>query len=366
MFSEKDLQELIQINAPEQVLSVYLNTEPSKGNADAYRLRLRTMLKNITLTDDAAAIERFFNQDYDWNGRSVALFSCTAQKFFRAFPLAIPVHDQVYVGDHPFVKELTCLLDTYGGYGVVIVDKQGARFFSFHLGELTEQDGYLGEPVKHVKHGGASSFPGRRGGVAGQTQKAEELVDRNRKDIVESAIHFFEENHIRRILIGGTEENIISFRSQLSKAWQSLVYGTFSIAMTAPHDEVLQHALEIGMRAEHEREARMVSQLITSAAKGQNAVMGVSAILSALHDGRIQTLVLAEGYQSPGHTCPSCHYLTVQETETCPNCDHILHPTNDVIEPAVSKTLRMGGEVEVVMTNPELVRSGGVGALLRY
>jgi hypothetical protein len=72
-------------------LSVYLNTEPSAGNADAYKLRLRNMLKDYKLPEDVEAIERYFNQEYNWSGRSVAVFSCQPQGFFRAYPLAIPV-----------------------------------------------------------------------------------------------------------------------------------------------------------------------------------------------------------------------------------------------------------------------------------
>ena len=45
-----------------------------------------------------------------------------------------------------------------------MVDKQGARLFYFHLGELREQEGVLGESVKRTKRGGGSQAAGRRGG----------------------------------------------------------------------------------------------------------------------------------------------------------------------------------------------------------
>ena len=43
------------------------------------------------------------------------------------------------------------MFDVYGGYGVILVDRQGARVFHFHLGELVEQEGVLGTLVKHTK-----------------------------------------------------------------------------------------------------------------------------------------------------------------------------------------------------------------------
>ncbi len=169
MLSESDLRELIEFSATQPMLSIYLNTVPTEGNADAYKLRLRNMLIGVTLRKDVSAVERYFDHEYNWSGRSIAVFSSAADGFFRAHPLAVSVPSQVYVSGRPAVKPLADVLDAFGGYGVVIVDKQGARVFFFHLGELREQEGVMGEVVKHTKRGGASTFPGRRGGIAGQT-----------------------------------------------------------------------------------------------------------------------------------------------------------------------------------------------------
>ena len=87
MLTESDLRELLGYQAKHPVLSVYINTEPSEGSADAYKLRLRSMLKDAHLMDempdDVAAIERYFATEYDWAGRSVVVFSCAHEGFFR-------------------------------------------------------------------------------------------------------------------------------------------------------------------------------------------------------------------------------------------------------------------------------------------
>ena len=128
MFTENDLRELSEFKSLDSVLSIYLNTEPSKGNADAYKLRLRNMLKKINLSEDVEAVEKYFNHEYDWSGLSIAIFSCQKENIFKAIPLTIPVRDQVHVGDHFSLKPLANILDNYAGYGVILVDKQGARF----------------------------------------------------------------------------------------------------------------------------------------------------------------------------------------------------------------------------------------------
>ena len=268
MFTDNVLRELLNYSSPDPVLSVYMNTDMTEGTADALKLRLRTLLKDVNLPEDEAAIFRYFELDREWTGRSVAMFSSATQNYFRAFPIAVPVRSRVFVGDQPYVKPLADLLDSYGGYGVVLVDTQGARLFQFHLGELKEQEGILGEEVRHTKRGGASSIFGRLGGIGGKSRHSEQTIARNLKESAEFAANFFEENHIRRILIGGTEKNVNKFKSYLPKTWQSLVVGTFPISMTARADEVQKKAFEIGQQAEHRREMRLVENMITSAAKG--------------------------------------------------------------------------------------------------
>ena len=103
MLDESTLQELLELNEENGVLSVYLNTEPSQGNADAYKLRLRHMLEQVNLPKDKEAVEAYFNTEYDWSGKSVAVFSCSKQNVFRSYPclyrfemLYMPVIVQAY------------------------------------------------------------------------------------------------------------------------------------------------------------------------------------------------------------------------------------------------------------------------------
>src|SRR3990172_6336819 len=175
MFTERDLGELLEYKANHPVLSVYLNTDPAGGSADGYKLRLRSMLKEIDLPADEQIVERYFDHQHDWSGRSVAVFSCEPENFFRVYPFAVPLRDRLRVSERPHVKPLADLMDSYGGYGIALVDKQGARLFYYHLGEIREQEGMVGETVRRTKRGGSSQTPGRRGGVAGTTNYVEEV-----------------------------------------------------------------------------------------------------------------------------------------------------------------------------------------------
>jgi peptide chain release factor subunit 1 len=366
MLTEPDLRELLDYQSNHPVLSVYLNTEPSEGNADAYKLRLRTMLKEVNLPEDVSAVERYIDHEFDRAGRSVAVFSCAPEKFFRAYSLAVSVRSRVRVSDHPHVKPLADLLDSYGGYGVALVDKQGARMFSFHLGELREQEGMMGEAVRHTKRGGSSTVAGRRGGVAGRTNHAGEVVDRNMKDEAEFAARFFAENNVRRVLIGGAENNVASFRAQLPKAWQSLIVGTFPMSMTAGKDEVLERAMHIGREAERRRETELIKTLINNASKGRGGVIKLDDTLRSVHEGRVQSLVIREGYRAPGYRCQGCGYITGQQHKKCSFCGNTFVQIPDAVEMVVRQVMQQGGEVEVLHADQNTERFGHIGAILRY
>jgi len=366
MLTENDLNELLEFQSQAPVLSVYLNTDPADGNAEVHKLRLRSMLKEVDLQEDVAVVERYFDHEFDWSGRSVALFSCAQAGFLRVYPLAVAVRSRVRVSDRPHVKPLADVLDAYGGYGVALVDKQGARLFYFHLGELREQDGVLGEAVRHTKRGGGSQSPGRRGGAAGQTNYVEEVAERNIKDAADFSAHFFSENNVRRIVIGGTDDNLAVFRAHLPKAWQSLVVGTFAMSMTASHSDVLARAMQIGREAEHKREARLVEAVVTGAAKGRGGVVQLEETLNAVHQGRVQTLLIQDGLRAQGRRCKSCGYITTQADGACPFCGGSFGVIPDAVELVVRRVMQSGGEVEVLHDNPTLTQHGGIGALLRY
>lgn len=368
MFTEHDLQELISYRSRYPVLSVYLNTDPSIGSADAYKLHLRQMLKDYDeiAVEDTESIERFVEHEYDWSGRGLAIFSCVKDDFFRSFSLSLPVRSRARRLNRPYVKPLADLLTNYGNYGVALVDKQGARLFHFHLGQLGEEQGTTGEVVRHTKRGGGSQALGRRGGTAGQTRYAEEVAERNLKESARFTADFFSDQRVRRVLVGGTEANVARFIDLLPKTWRSLVMGTFPIEMTAGHTQVLEKAMGVAQKAVKKKEARLVRAVITAAAKGREGVIRLDDTLGAVHAGQVQTLIISEGHRAPGYRCKVCDYLTSQALETCPFCGNAIEKIEDAIEMAIRKVFSDGGEVEVIHDSSELEEAGGIGALLRY
>lgn len=366
MFTDYQLKELAGVTTKSTALTVYLNTDPAMGSAETIKLRMRALLKDVELVQDVAAVLDYFETNHPFTGRGIAIFSCKGDGVFRTISLGVPVRDQVFTGDHFSIKPLADVFDIYGSYGVILVDRQGARAFYFHLGELVEQEGVLGTLVKHTKQGGASTIAGQRGGTAGQTHYEDEVVERNMKEIAAFSVKFFEDKHVRRILIGGTDDNVALFRAQLPKTWQSLILGTFPMSMTATHADVFAKAMQIGKEAEAARDLKMVQTVIAQAGKGSGAEIGLEKTFQAVSQNRVQTLVVTEGFQQAAHRCTGCGRLTLHTNPLCKDCGSKIIPVEDGVELAVNAVMRSGGDVEIVTTNPEFAKAGNIGALLRY
>ena len=365
MFSEKDLQALLDYSAENQVLSVYLNTDPTQTNTEAAKLRLRNWLKNIDLPDDVQAVEEYVNMEYDWSARGLVIFSDQNAGFFETYQFNLDLPDKVHVGRRPLLRPLVRLMDIYQGWSVVLVDKQGARLFAFDLGELGKMDDVSGEEVKQAKRGGGNAMHGRMGG-SDISSKVDNIIDQNIKEVIDYASDFFSHHHVRRIMIGGTDDNIARFKEALPKSWQSLVVGEFPMSMSASDSEVLEQATVEALATQKKINASLVDQAITLSAKGSHGVTGLNDTLNAIHEGRVKTLLVDETYEQAGFRCQGCGYLTTQEIEACPFCSGVFFRIDSAVEMAVREGLRKNADIKVLRDNEELQEAGQIAAILRY
>jgi len=376
VLDEKELQELIGFRGNGQpVLSVYLNVDPTWHTTDGYKLRLRHLLEEVAQGSDPAdlaAVEHYIEREYDWSGRSVAMFSCAKAGLWRAYALPVQIRSLARVGEKPYVKPLANILDRYGRFVVAIVDRQGAKLYLFHLGKLVETAGVLGEEVRRVKGGGGTTIPtgsgsrGRTGDAGHLGAYMEQVAQRNLREAADLTVRFCQAHKVDRLVLGGTEETVAQFRGLLPKALQDKVVGSVPLSMNAPEHEVLSRAIEIITRYDHEREVELVEKIITAAAKGANGVVRLDDTLGALHEGRIQVLVVSDGYRAPGYQCQGCGYITAQKLDTCPFCGSEVREIADVVEMAIEQVMEQGGTVEIVQDMPALDGAGHIGALLRY
>ena len=362
MISMQKLQSLVAFLSEDPlILSLYLNVDTTQRTKEEYRLTLRGLLKQVNgdvSSDDIAAVERFFDFEYDGLARGIVIFACRHQSLWEIFPLSVPVEDRAVAARRPFVTPLQDILDEYARYGVICVDREGARLFLFHLGQLQEADGTLGDELKRHKQGGwaAQRLQRRADGVATQ----------NLKDAADAARRFCEENRCRRIILAGTDDNLSAFRGLLPRPMLDIVVGEMALDMTADEAEVRDKTMRIIRDQIQAEESALVERLITAAAKAGAGVIGLEDTLTALQEDRVHTFVVSEGYEAHGFRCTNCGYLGAQETEACPYCNSEIRPHEHVIDAAIRTAIEKGVAVKSVAHNEQLDKAGKVGAILRY
>ncbi|MCB9418555.1 MAG: hypothetical protein H6667_02030 [Ardenticatenaceae bacterium] len=365
MIKQEQLQELLSYEG-EKVLSLYLDTDCTTESKETIKLQVRGMIKEMKLSQEkgAEAIEKYLDHSYDWSQPGLAVFTSVDGAFFRDYPTAVSFRNRLRIGDKPYVKPLAHLMDHYAHYGVIMVDKVGARFFEYHLGELQNNDGYMGEDVQKLKKGGGSSAVGMRAGGSG-ARREDEVIQRNLRESAAAASKFFAHKPIRRLFLGGTAETVGQFSDLLPKQLQSCLAGTFAMDMNAGEHEVRQETLDLLAKANNEREQKLVETMVTTQAKGGNAVTGLDDTLQAISEKRVQSLIISDGFRTPGYVHPESDFVTANLARS-PLSDTDMTQIEDVVDAAVALTMNQGGHVEIISNNPALESVGRIGAILRY
>jgi len=363
MMQEQDLHELAElVSESGSVLSLYLYIDPQRRSVDETKLSLRRLLAQATEQGAAPAdverIERFFEHEYDRQGRAVALFSCQARKFWRDYTLLVPVQSTCYVGARPYITPLSDLWDNYGRVGVILVDRVGARLFVYHLGALEDSVGTLGEEVKHHKQGGWA---------AQKLQRYEDQEARhNLKEAAAWADDYLNQHRVSRLVLAGTPENLAEFRGQAPRSLDDKVVGQTSLDTNASPGEAWERAFEVAQAAQRQAEESQLEQVITAALKGGAGALGLADTLTVLQQGRIHELLVSPDLHAPGQRCTQCRAVLLNMPASCPYCGGELVTSADVVNLVVHAAIDAGLKVAVLDRSARLTEVGGIAAVLRY
>jgi DNA-binding transcriptional MerR regulator len=363
MMQERDLQELAELkSATAPILSLYLNADPHRRSSEEHKLSLRRLLSQAANQGAAQAdverIERFFEHEYNRQGRGVACFSQQKLGFWREYELLVPVEDFVFLGQRPYIFPLSDIWDNYGRFGVLMVDREGARAFIYHLGALEDSAGTLGEEVKRHKQGGWAA------------QKLQRYEDQaaahNLKGAAAWADDFLRERNVERVVLSGSDGNLALFRDLAPRALQDKVIGQINLDMNTTPVEVWEHAFLVAQAAQRRAESDLLQQVVTAARKGGAGATGLTDTLAAMQANRIHQLLVDRNLHAAGNQCANCGALVVDPLKTCPYCNGKLAATADVVNLVLSRATETGVKVAVLEPSSQLTEVGGIAAVLRY
>ena len=357
---------------PEQgrVLSVFLNLDPAEFATPAARSSAITSVMTAAAHKIADAdgldhaerealkadVERvrqvLLGSDVAANGtRALAVYACGPADLLEIVALRRPVESRVELERTPVVEPLV-----HQGaperWMVVLSNRRVARFFAGPGDELQETERLVDEVYSQHSQGGWSQARFQRGI---EKEKYDHLVH-----VADIAFKAYKRQGVDRLLIGAPEELVGELEGLLHPYLRDRIVGRLRIDVEdsslddvrrAAGDAIEQHVRRC------EREA--LDRLAEGVGRRDRGAAGLEAVIAALNEARVDTLLVAGGFRSAGRV----------DRDT-----GMLHPpgegggehVDDILEAAIEKALEQSAKVVVVRHHDDLGPLGGIGAVLRY
>ena len=290
--------------------------------------------------------------------RGLAVFSCTAHDFWEVVELAVPVRDRLVINHTPYVRELEAVVAQHERFAVLLADRQRARLFLFHQGELLEKQEQLDLLPRHDDDGGQLG----KDQVAGHTAAA---AQRHLRRAASAAFGLHQEQGFDHLVLAGPEEITAELERELHAYLRERIAGRIHLDVHAGDDEIRQAVEQVDAAVERAREAALVDRLRQAVHSGSGGAAGADAVLAALVARRVDTLLVSEGFEVPGWRCQSCAWVGTRGRQ-CPLCGTAMDHVGDVVEDAVEEALAQACRVAICRENADLDVMGRIGALLRY
>ena len=374
MISKIDLERILT-RAPSErpVISLFLDMSVNQNNKRSWDVFLNQKRAQLAETEpellarDSYAVDALIGRIRGWLGsdfqeanRGVVIYAEVGGDYFEAMQFPVPVQNRMVVGDRPVVGPLAQVLESYHHYGVILLDREHVRILSVYLGSLLDEFERHGDPLpvpSHVKAGGYSQSRLQR-------RKAEEMRHFF-KEFAAEVEDFVDRYRPQDIVLLGTEENTAKFREFLPDSLLQKVVHTGNMWVDEPAAGVMEK-LEPLLRADVERHNReVVEQLKDRVAHDYLATAGFQGTLTALQEGKVDTLVLAQDHRQDGVRCGQCGFVFARELTACPYDGSSTLEGVDVVEEMVRMAEGQGVQIAFAAAT-DVQELKGAGALLRF
>ena len=352
------VRELAGVRGPGPVVSLYLDVDGSRYVRPAdYEAAFERMAKEQA--EHRGDVPKRIEQVRSWvkagfdrsRVRGVAAFSGVG--VWETIELPVRVRSQLVVNDTPHVAQLEAVLDNHERIGVLVADRQHARVFVLELGELLDRTELFDQLPRHEE-----------GGDAAQDLHAA-AVQHHLKRAAQAAFAAYQEQRYEHLVLCVPEELDGEVRHDLHSYLQQRVAARLTLPATASEAEIRSAVAEVEQQIERERKAEVVHRLRVAHASGNAGLAGLEAVLPALGERRVGTLLVSAGYEAPGWRCPACAQLAAKGPR-CPTCEARMAKVDDVVEEAIEEALNQDCRVEMCEGNADLDVLGRIGALLRF
>ena len=370
MITEHAIKQLAGVRSPgSPVVSCYLDVDGRRQvRPQDYRRTLATMLRQAATRHDGATLgadlERMRVQvdgDLDRHAvRGLALFACAEVGLWEVIELPVPVHDRIVVNQSPAVGPLEAVLQELEPLGILLVDRQRARVFVFHAGEIVARSELVEElPRDYDRRDDAS-----RGSREREQHHVDELALQHLRHSADAAFALHRDVGFGRFAIGATDDVHAAVVAVLHPYLRERLAPRVHLGVGAKEADVVRAAIELEHEVEQRREHVLVDRLRTGLATHARAVAGLAPVLGALGERRVDTLLVSNGFAETGWSC-GCGALAMRGPR-CPVDGAEMQRTDDIVSDAIDAAFGEGARVVMCEANADLDVHGRIGALLRY
>ena len=369
------LRRLAQIK-PERgrVLSVILNLDPAEFATPPARSTAVTSVltkaahrieeadgldhdERSALREDVERVrEALMASDLAQNGtRAVAVYACKPADLLEVVRITRPVESTVVLDRSPYLEPLVAEAHEER-WCVLLANRRNARFFIGDGGSLEETDRVEDDVHSQHDQGGWSQARYQRGV---EKEKDDHLVH-----VADVAFGAYKERGFDRLLVGAPDELVGDLEQKLHPYLRERIVARLHLDVENSSVEDVRAAANAAIedwRRHVEREA--LDRLAEGVGRGGRGAAGLAAVLQALNEQRVETLLVGETFHSAGGRDPETGMLYPgdhgpgdQELERCEN----------IVEPAIEKAIEQSARVIKVRYHDDLGPLGGIGAVLRY
>jgi peptide chain release factor subunit 1 len=288
----------------------------------------------------------------------LAIFSCSAAGLFEVLRLSEPVDHEPVISDAPYLAPLSAV-GAPERWCVVLVNRRSARLLCGSR-EALEEIALVDDGVRNRHDQGGWS-------QANYQRSVDKDVQDHLKHVAEVVFLQMKRDLPEGVIVGGPQETVADFEAALHPYVRERLAGRIDIDVdNSSIEDVRRTAAERITAAAREREDRALGRLAELFGSNARAASGLSDVLAAVHEQRVEALLVDRGYSAPGVCCPQCGFLGGDEVATCPADGTRVERREDVVEAAIARAITQSADVHVLRDRPELASHGHVAAILRF
>ena len=288
----------------------------------------------------------------------LAVFSSTAAGLFEVLRLSQPVEHEPVIADAPYVAPLS-LIGPPERWCVVLVNRRTARLFC-GSGDALEELELIDDGVRNRHDQGGWS-------QANYQRSVDKDIHDHLKHTAEVVFEHMKNALPEGVLVGGPQETVAEFEGVLHPYLTERLAGRIDIDVeNSPIDDVRKRAAERIEAAHAERDDQALARLAEAFGASGRAASGLSDVLVAAHEQRIEALLLDHGFTAPGVVCPQCGWLGGAGFSECQADGTPVERRDDIVEVAIERAIRQSAAVHILRDRPELASHGHVAAILRF